>query len=104
MKEAAWRKSARQDVADAAYWYACHGGLTLGEDFLIAVEEAVSHIAHCPASGSPRYADILKIAGLRFWAVERFPYLIFYIEHATQIDIWRVLHGERDIAARLGTD
>ena len=69
-----------------------------------AISAALQHIGQTPGVGSPRYADILRIAGLRFWAVERFPYLIFYIKHDTQIDIWRVLHGERDIAARLGTD
>jgi toxin ParE1/3/4 len=28
--------------------------------------------------------------------------LIFYVDDAGQIDIWRVLHGRRDISALLG--
>jgi len=29
----------------------------------------------------------------------RYPYLVFYVEHADHIDVWRVLHGQRDIPA-----
>ncbi|ENO88947.1 plasmid stabilization system [Thauera aminoaromatica S2] len=29
----------------------------------------------------------------------RYPYLVFYVERADHIDVWRVLHGERDIPA-----
>jgi toxin ParE1/3/4 len=31
--------------------------------------------------------------------LRRFPYLIFYMEQADHIDVWRVLHGRRDIPA-----
>ena len=34
---------------------------------------------------------------LRFRQCKRFPYLVFYVEGAHPIDIWRVLHGSRDI-------
>jgi toxin ParE1/3/4 len=36
---------------------------------------------------------------LRFWALTRFPYLVFYFEHEDCVDVWRVLQGQRDIAA-----
>lgn len=26
-----------------------------------------------------------------------YPYLVFYIKHPDHIDVWRVLHGQRDI-------
>jgi toxin ParE1/3/4 len=29
---------------------------------------------------------------------------VFYVEHATRIDVWRVLHGRRDIAGWLQQD
>ena len=29
----------------------------------------------------------------------RFPYLIFYFERDDCVDVWRVLHGQRDIPA-----
>jgi hypothetical protein len=31
-----------------------------------------------PASGSPRFSHELDIPGLRHWAVQGFPYLVFY--------------------------
>jgi toxin ParE1/3/4 len=46
-----------------------------------------------------QYGHELGIPGLRSWPLKRFPQLIFYIERADHIDVWRVLHGERDIPA-----
>lgn len=43
----------------------------------------------------------LELPGLRHWPVAGFLYLIFYRGHDTHIDVWRVLHGERDVPARL---
>jgi toxin ParE1/3/4 len=34
--------------------------------------------------------------------VQRYPYLVFYVERDDHIDVWRVLHGQRDIPAWLG--
>ena len=28
---------------------------------------------------------------------QSYPYLLFYVERHDTIDVWRVLHGERDI-------
>ncbi len=36
---------------------------------------------------------------LRFWPLTRYPHLNFYMEMDDHIDVWRVLHGERDIPA-----
>ncbi|HKU13230.1 MAG TPA: type II toxin-antitoxin system RelE/ParE family toxin [Steroidobacteraceae bacterium] len=57
------------------------------------------HIARHPGSGSSRYAHELNLPGLRFWPVQKSPHLIFYVEHSGHIDVWRVLHGHRDIPA-----
>jgi toxin ParE1/3/4 len=38
---------------------------------------------------------------LRNWAVKGFPYLVFYIERDDHIEVWRVLHGRRDIPSRM---
>jgi toxin ParE1/3/4 len=38
---------------------------------------------------------------VRFWNLKRFPYLIFYVERESELDVWRVLHGQRDIPAWL---
>nr|MEA2799523.1 toxin ParE1/3/4 [Phenylobacterium sp.] len=31
----------------------------------------------------------------------RYPYLIFYVERDSHVDVWRLLHAERDIPAWL---
>jgi hypothetical protein len=47
--------------------------------------------------GQVQYAYELSLEGLRVWPLRRFPYLIFYIEQPNALDVWRVLHGQRDI-------
>jgi toxin ParE1/3/4 len=34
----------------------------------------------------------------------RYPYLLFFMERDDHIDVWRVLHGKRDIPAWLAKD
>jgi toxin ParE1/3/4 len=43
----------------------------------------------------------LNLPGLRFWPLQHYPQLIFYVEQPSYIDVWRVLHGQRDIPAWL---
>ena len=66
-----------------------------------ALEDAYAVLARNPSIGTPRYAAELDIPGLRTWALPRFPYLICYAERQDRIDVWRVLHGRRDIPAHL---
>jgi toxin ParE1/3/4 len=33
--------------------------------------------------------------------LSRYPYLLFYVERQDHIDVWRVLHSQRDIPAWL---
>jgi toxin ParE1/3/4 len=64
-----------------------------------AAEDAYAFLSRHPGAGASRYAYELDIPGLRSWPLRRFPYLIFYMEQADHIDVWRVLHGRRDIPA-----
>jgi len=74
----------------------------LSTQFAAQLEAALRTLATHPTIGSRRYADLLGITGLRSWSVKQSAYLIFYVDDAGQIDIWRVLHGRRDISALLG--
>lgn len=65
--------------------------------FIDALEAAYAHIGRHPSTGSPRYAHELNLPGLRFWPLTRYPHLVFYVERPDHIDVWRVLHGTRDI-------
>ncbi len=99
MKPVVRRSRADQDIPEAVDYYLQEAGVTTALRFVDALERAFRHIARNPASGSPRYAFELDLPGIRDWPVKRFPYLIFYTEHDECIDVWRVLHGQRDIPA-----
>ncbi len=93
------RKLANRDVEEAVDYYLNEGAAKAALDFIETLERAYVHIARHPATGSPRYAHELNLPGLRFWPLTRFPHLVFYIERSDHIDVWRVLHGQRDIPA-----
>lgn len=69
--------------------------------FIDDVEEAYQHIQQFPVSGSLRYAYELSLPELRVWSCNKYPYLIFYVDYPSQIEVWRVLHSSRDIPASL---
>ena len=96
-KPAVLRERARRDIDETVGHYLAETGLAVALDFIDALEDACRRIAEQPAGGSPRYAHELDIPGLRFRTVRRFPHLVFYVEGETGIDVWRVLHGARDI-------
>ena len=98
------RTQANQDVEAAIDHYLSENAAQAALGFVDALEVAYSHIARHPATGSPRYAQALNIPGLRSWPLTRYPYLVFYMEHEDRIDVWRVLHGMRDIPAWLVDD
>jgi carboxymethylenebutenolidase len=68
-----------------------------------ALERALRHIARHPATSSPRYGHGLDLPGLRSRSLKRYSSLIFYVELADHIDVWRVLHGQRNIPAWMRT-
>jgi toxin ParE1/3/4 len=95
------REQARRDVEAAVDFYATEAGEAVALRFVDAVEAASRAISHHPASGSPRYGHELDLPGLRSRLVKGYPYLIFYAERDTHVDVWRVLHAQRDIPAWL---
>lgn len=93
------RQLARRDVETAVDYYIHEAGPDIALGFIGALEAAYEAIAHHPAAGSPRYAHELGLPGLRTRALRRYPFLVFYIERDDHIDVWRVLHAQRDIPA-----
>ncbi len=93
------RVLAEQDIEQASFHYQSEGGEVLALDFIEEAEQTFRRISRNPAIGSPRYAFELGLEGLRAWPLRRFPYLVFYIEQPDAVDVWRVLHGQRDIPA-----
>ena len=88
------RELAYLDFASALQYYLSEA-TALG--FIDSLEATYTHIARHPASGSLCYADALNLPGLRYWQLPTYPFLIFYLERESHIDVWRVLHARPDI-------
>lgn len=101
MKAVVPRRAARSDVEAAVDHYAREANDKVALRFIDALERAYGSIGRSPSLGSPRYAHELNLPGLRTRQITGFPYLIFYVEGADAIDVWRVLHARRDIPAWL---
>jgi len=93
------REQANRDVDEAVAYYLSEAGDAVAFGFIDALEKAYGHIGRHPATGSPRYAHELNLPGLRAWPLTRYPHIVFYVEHSDYIDVWRVVHGQRDIPA-----
>ena len=64
--------------------------------FLNAAYDAFEFLSHNPGIGRKR--DDLGFPGLRSWRVKGYrSHLIFYRELPDRIQIWRILHGSRDL-------
>ncbi len=95
------REQANRDVDEAVAYYLNQSADQAALGFIDALEQAYTHIGRHPATGSPRYQHELGLPELRTWPLSRYPYLLFYIERQDHIDVWRVLHSQRDIPAWL---
>jgi toxin ParE1/3/4 len=92
---------ALRDVREAVLNYRDTASERVVSNFLAALEEAYRFVGANPAAGSPRYANLVDLPDIRGWSLRRFPYIVFYVEREARIEVVRVLHGHRDIAASL---
>lgn len=93
------REQANRDIEDALAYYLGEGAEQAAIGFIDALADAYVHIGRHPATGSPRYGHHLNLPGLRSWPLTRYPHLVFYVDRPDFVDVWRVLHGQRDIPA-----
>lgn len=94
-------RRAHADIAAAIAHYRTTADVAVAIRFIDELERSISMIAKAPATGSPRYAELLDLPGLRCRRLAGYPYLVFYAERERQIDVWRVLHERRDILGSL---
>jgi toxin ParE1/3/4 len=87
------------DVLEVVEQYFTEGAEEAALRFVDELERACRAIGRHPAAGSPRYGHELDLPGLRSRKVGRFPYLVFYLELPDHVDVWRILHEQRDIPA-----
>jgi len=91
------RDKAREDVDLAVEYYADEAGADVVFSFIDALEQAYTFIGEMPGAGSPRWSHELNLPRLRSIGLKGFPWLIFYLEFETHVDVWRVLHAKRDM-------
>ena len=100
-KPVVYRQRTRRDIDEAKERYLSEASAAVALRFLDALDLAFERMGEHPASGSPRYASVLGIPGLRSWNVTGFPYLVFAVEEEAAVNVWRVLHAASDIPAWL---
>ena len=91
------RERAVRDIDDIIDYFLSEADERAAIGFVSALEKGFAHIARNPATGFGHYAQELGLPRLRCWPVGRYPYLTFYLERTDHVDVWRVLHGHRDI-------
>lgn len=91
------RERAVRDVEEIIDYYLAKGSEQAEMGFIAALEWAYAHIGEHPATETSRYAFELHLPGLHYWPLARYPHLVFYVAREEHIDVWRVLHGKRDI-------
>jgi toxin ParE1/3/4 len=92
---------AQHDIDDTAAQYLEEAGEEVALRFLAAVDDAFDLLSRNPGLGSPRHATVLQLPGIRCWPLRPWPQLVFYVEREQAVDVFRVLHGARDIPATL---
>lgn len=95
------RKDADADFDAALDYYLAEADQAVAQRFIDAVEDAYRLLADNPAIGSMRLPSALGLEQTRTWAVHGFPYVIIYVEADGDLEIWRLLHGQRDLPALL---
>ena len=96
------RTLACSDVDQAIAYYLEREAQQAALGFIDSLEHTYAQIGRYPDSGSPRYAHELDLPGLRSWPINGYPHIVFYVDRPDHIDVWRVLHGVRDLPAWLG--
>ncbi len=95
------RERANQDIDETLAHYLRVAGEAVAFGFVDALEQAFAHIVRHPGAGARRWAHELNLPGLQVWQLTRYPQLVFYVERPDHVDVWRVLHGARDIPASM---
>jgi toxin ParE1/3/4 len=101
VKPVVLRDSAERDVDEIADHYTIEAGEDVAQAFAGALQAAFRAIGERPRIGSPRFSHEFDLSGLRSRRLGRFPYFVFYVERGDHIDVWRVIHVNRDIGPSL---
>ena len=98
------RAQAADDVERAIDHYLNEAGEPVAQRLIDALEAAIVQISRSPLVGTLRFSYELEVPDLRALPLRRFPYIVFYMASSDLVDVWRVLHTRRDIAAAMIED
>lgn len=94
------RPKADHDLDDQAYYFATEAGPELGHRFLLAAHETFDLLARQPQMGWRARLKNPLLASLRVFRVSGFEkMLVLYRPSADGVEILRVVHGSRNVAA-----
>ena len=101
MRKAFLQQKAKEDVREIVF-YIADNNLKAAEAFRLALEDVRLTLADLPEIGRVYDFGKRELKGLRMLPVPDFTkYLVFYVyrEPEEEVEIFRVLHGARDIPA-----
>jgi toxin ParE1/3/4 len=99
------RPAADRDLVESYRYYARKAGLRTADRFFAQVEATFARLAKMPGIGTRYEPDEPLYADLRYFPVSRFrDYLVFYRPLPDGIEVFRVLHGARDIQGILAEE
>lgn len=86
------------DVDEVVAYHLGDGAPEAALGSIDALEKAYTCIGRRGTSAS-RDAHELNMPGLHVWFLTGYPHWVLYVEQSDHVDVWRVLHGQRDIPA-----
>jgi toxin ParE1/3/4 len=99
------RPAANRDLVAIFRHYAREAGLRIADRFFAEAEATLARLAGMPGMGTRYDPDEQLYADLRYFAVSRYrDYLVFYRPLPDGIEVYRVLHGARDIQGILAAE
>jgi toxin ParE1/3/4 len=94
--------AAAVDILDQADWYSHQSAPTLSKRWENAVSAALLRVAKNPSAGNPCKFRSPELIGVRKARIEGFPkHLLFYRIRGSEIFIFRIVHGARDLEKML---
>jgi toxin ParE1/3/4 len=92
------RPAANRDLVEIYRYYARQAGTRVADRFFAQAEATFARLAGMSGIGTPYEPDEPLFADLRFFPITRFrSYLVFYRPIPGGIEVYRVLHGARDL-------
>jgi toxin ParE1/3/4 len=98
MSQVVRRPAADHDLVATFRYYAREAGQRVADRFFAEAEATFARLANMPGLGTRYEPHVPLYADLRYFPLSRFrSYLVFYRPIAGGIEVFRVLHGARDL-------